>query len=76
MSDIKGVNIPSSVGVLTEQRQGDANRVHHLEFTYLTVCNLCENTQGLLYMGLLLGCHNAVVLQDVELYVSACRLGL
>lgn len=57
-------------------RESDVTHTHHLEFTYLIVCNLCENTEGFLYIGLLLSCQKAVVLQDAELYVSARRLGL
>jgi len=50
--------------------------MHHLEFTYLIVCNLCENTESFLYISLLFSRKQAVVLQDVELYVSARCLRL
>lgn len=39
---------------------------------YLIVCNLCENTEGLLYIGLVFRCQKAVVLQDADLCVSSC----
>lgn len=49
---------------------------HHLAIAYLIVCNLCENIEGFLYIGLLLSGQKAVVLQDAELCVSARRLRL
>ncbi len=57
-------------------RESDVTLTHHLEFTYLIVCNLCENTEGFLYIGLLLCGQKAIVLQDAELYVSARCLRL
>lgn len=54
----------------------DVTCAHHLEFTYLIVCDLCENTEGFLYIGLLLSGQKAVVLQDAELCVSAWCLRL
>lgn len=57
-------------------RESDVTHVHHLEFTYLIVCNLCENTEGFLYIGLLFSCQKAVVLQDAELCVSSWCLRL
>ena len=50
--------------------------MHHLEFTYLIVCNLYKNTEGFLYIGLLLRGEKAVVLQDAELNVSTWCLRL
>lgn len=47
-----------------------------VEFTYLIVCDLCENTEGFLHVGLLLSGQKAVVLQDAELYVSTRSLRL
>lgn len=47
-----------------------------LELTYLIVGNICENTEGFLYIGLLFSRHKAVVLQDAELYVSTLSLRL
>lgn len=47
-----------------------------LEFTYLIVGNICENTEGFLYIGLLFSRQKAVVLQDAELYVSTLSLRL
>lgn len=33
--------------------ESDVNHTHHLEFTYLIVCDLCENIEGFIYIGLL-----------------------
>lgn len=57
-------------------RDSDVNHMHHLEFTYLIVCDLCKNTEGFLNIDLLFSCQKAVVLQDVELDVSARCLRL
>lgn len=46
------------------------------ELTYLIVGNICENTEGFLYIGLLFSRQKAVVLQDAELYVSTLSLRL
>lgn len=54
----------------------DVTHAHHLEFTYLIVCNLCENTERFLNIALLLRGQKAVVLQDAEQCVSAWRLRL
>ena len=48
----------------------------HLDWAYLTVGDLCENIQGFLHAGLVLGGQDAVVLQDAQLNVSAGGLRL
>lgn len=48
--------------------------LHQIQFTYFTVCNLCENTKGFLHIGLLFSGQKAVVLQNAELCVSSWRL--
>ncbi len=53
-----------------------ANHAHHIDFTYFIVCNLCENSEGFLYVGLLLRGQKTVVLQDAKLHLSAQRLRL
>ena len=56
--------------------ESDVTHAHHPGFTYLTVHDLCENTKGFLYIGLLFSGQKAVVLQDAELCVSTRRLRL
>ena len=69
-------HIYTGVMVCMSNVMSDVTPAHHLEFTYLIVCDLCENTEGFLYIGLLFRGQQAVVLQDAELCVSARRLRL